>query len=182
MHQAGKQNTEKTLELALNTAQQQNIIHLVVASTNGYTARTALTMIANTKIKLVVITHAAYFREGNPQEFDVNLRQEIEMAGHVVHTGVHLLRGLGRAIKNKMGWSEEDLVANTLKILGQGLKVCAEVAAIATDAGLVPYPGKIISVAGTGYGADTACVISTEPSVKFFDLKIHEIITKPYIF
>ncbi|HCU05658.1 MAG: hypothetical protein A2X77_05175 [Gammaproteobacteria bacterium GWE2_42_36] len=181
-YEAGKQNTMRTLELAFNAAKQQEISHLVIASTVGDTARAALKMVDHSNMKLVVITHAANFRAGTAQEFNADLREEIENAGHYVHSGVHVLCGLGRAIKSKMGWSEEELVASTLRILGQGMKVCIEIAAIATDAGMVPHPGKVISVAGTGYGADTACVISTAPSSRFFDLKVHDVITKPYVF
>jgi uncharacterized protein len=178
---AGKHNTDKAIELAVKTAQEKKISHLVVASTIGDTARAALAAVKETAINLVIVTHAAHFRD-EVQEFDGSLRKEIENAGHVVYTGTHTMYGIGRAIRNKMGWSEEDLVANTLRIFSQGVKVCVDIVAMATGAGLLPYPGKVVAVGGTGYGADTVCVVSTAPSFKFFDIKVHEIITKPYEF
>lgn len=90
-----------------------------------------------------------------------------------------VLRSLGTALRDKFGGSEQEIVANTLRILGQGVKVCAEITAMASDAGLIPQE-NIIAVAGTGSGADTALVIFPQPSNRFFDIKIREFLAKPY--
>lgn len=180
---AGKQNTEKALELAIAAAKEHGISHIVVASTKGDTARAALAAVKNTGLTLVVVTHSSSFRElDGSQEFDAGLRKEIQDAGHHVHTGVHLLRGLGRAIKDKVGWSDEDVVANTLRLFGQGMKVCCEIVAMAVDAGLAPCPGNVVSVAGTARGADTVAVIGAAPSHKFFNIKVRQIVAKPFDF
>jgi hypothetical protein len=63
-------------------------------------------------------------------------------------------------------------------MLGQGIKVCVEIAAMACDAGLAP-PGDVIAVAGTGQGADTACLIKGDSSNRFFQIKVREILAKP---
>jgi hypothetical protein len=52
---------------------------------------------------------------------------------------------------------------------------------MACDAGLIP-PEEVIAVAGTGRGADTAAIVKAESSNRFFDIKIREIIIKPYEF
>lgn len=64
-------------------------------------------------------------------------------------------------------------------MLGQGVKVCVEIAGMAADAGLVPYGEEIIAVAGSGTGADTALVITPAHSNNFFDTSVKEIICKP---
>ncbi len=179
---AGAQHTDEALEIAINTARKHGISHLVVAGTKGDTARKALTAVRETGLKLVVVTHSTGFGKDGVQEFDPELREEIESAGHRVYTGVHVLRGLGKAVKNRVGWSEEELVAHTLRIFCQGVKVCVEMAAMAADAGMVPCPGDIVAVAGTGRGADTVAVIATAPSHKFFDIKVRSIVAKPFDF
>jgi len=73
-----------------------------------------------------------------------------------------------------------DIVANTLRIFGQGTKVTCEIILMATDSGLVGTDEDIIAIAGTGKGADTAVVLSLVNSHNFFDLKIKEILCKPH--
>ena len=53
---------------------------------------------------------------------------------------------------------------------------------MAADAGLVRTDEDVISIGGTGKGADTALLIQPANSSNFFDLKIKEIICKPSIF
>ncbi len=52
---------------------------------------------------------------------------------------------------------------------------------MSADAGLIPF-SDVISVAGTGRGADTAAVIEANSSNKFFDIKLREYLVKPYDF
>jgi len=181
-NRAGRQHTDKAIEVAVGAAREHGISHLVVASTKGDTARKALAAVRESGLKLVVVTHSSSFGELGAQEFDPELRKEIEEAGYHVHTGVHVLRGLGKAIKNKVGWGEEELVANVLRIFCQGIKVCVEIAAMATDAGMVPCPGDVVTVGGTARGADTVAIVATAPSHKFFDLKVRRIVAKPFDF
>jgi hypothetical protein len=63
-------------------------------------------------------------------------------------------------------------------MLGQGVKVCVEIAAMACDAGLAPAD-DVICVAGTGQGADTACLIKADSSNRFFQIRVREILAKP---
>ena len=179
---AGAQNTDKAIEIAIKTAKERNITHLVVASTKGETARKTLEAVKGTALKLVVVTHSTGFSAPGTQEFNAGLRKEIEAAGHHVCTGVHMLRGLGKAIKNRIGYSEEELVASLLRIFGQGIKVCVEITAMATDAGLIPCPGDVVAVAGSGRGADTVAVIGAAPSHDFFNMKVRAIVAKPFDF
>jgi hypothetical protein len=67
----------------------------------------------------------------------------------------------------------------SLRILGQGFKVCVEISSMALDAGLIPYGIEVITVGGTGRGADTATVVLPAHSNQFFETKVKEIICKP---
>jgi hypothetical protein len=50
---------------------------------------------------------------------------------------------------------------------------------MAADAGLIPLDKKVVSVAGSHAGSDTAMVITPSTSNRIRDLKLHEIIVKP---
>jgi hypothetical protein len=90
------------------------------------------------------------------------------------------LAGVDRAVRLKFGGLyPAEIIAAALRMLGQGVKVCVEIAGMALDAGLIPYGEEIISVAGTGRGADTACVILPAHSNNFFETKVKEIICMP---
>ena len=64
-------------------------------------------------------------------------------------------------------------------MFGSGMKVVVEIAAMATDAGMIPADKDIIVIAGSGRGADTAVVIKPANAHNLFDMVIREIIAKP---
>ncbi len=175
---AGIANTEKTLELAFRYARDNGVTHIIVASTTGHTARMLMERFPEQPFTIVVVTHNTGFKTPGGQEFPAELRDELTAHGIRVLTGTMVLRSLGTAIRGLTGYSQQDLVASTLRMLGQGIKVCAEIAAMACDAGLAP-PGDVIAVAGTGQGADTACLIKSDSSNRFFEIKVREILAKP---
>ena len=175
---AGEKNTEATLRAAFECAREQNIRKLVVASTEGGTGALTAELAEDNGVDIIVVTHNTGFSDHGIQQLKAENRARIEKAGAVIHTGTLVFRGSGSAIRKKLGWSEEELMASVLRLFGQGMKVCVEMAAMVADAGLVSGE-DIICVAGTGSGADTAVVISPAPSNKLFDLKVREIIAKP---
>jgi hypothetical protein len=59
------------------------------------------------------------------------------------------------------------------------MKVICEMAAMASDSGLIRTDEEVIIIAGTGKGADTAVVMQPAHSQDFFDMRIKEIICKP---
>jgi uncharacterized protein len=175
---AGRENTEAALKAAFEYARVHGIKHVVVASTYGDTAR-LLPGLIEPHINVVVVTHNTGFKEPGVQDFPEEIRREVMDRGVRVLTGTMVLRSLGTAIRDMGGgYSEQELIANTLRMLGQGMKVCVEITAMAADAGLIP-PEDIIAVAGTGRGADTVCVIKADSSNRFFKIKVKEVITKP---
>jgi len=50
---------------------------------------------------------------------------------------------------------------------------------MAADAGLVRVDEEIVSIGGTGRGADTAVVLQPSYVHRFFNIKVKEIICKP---
>jgi len=82
-------------------------------------------------------------------------------------------------MKNHQGVYPAYIVAQALRLLGQGVKVSAEIVAEACDAGLIPEGADVVAVAGTGKGADTVAMVEAHPSDRFFDIKIKQILAKP---
>ena len=174
----GSQNTVRTLYIALEEAKKRGIGHVVVASTTGATGVAAAEKFADTGIQVIVVSHNSGFKDEGEGQIPPDNKARIEKFGGIVHSGTMVLRGLGTAIKNKGGFSQEELVANTLRMFGQGMKVCVEMAAMAADAGLIPFD-DVICVAGTGRGADTCVLIRANSSNRFFNIKVREILAKP---
>jgi uncharacterized protein len=177
----GVENTEKTLALAKARAKELGIKTFVVASTVGGTAVKAVNAFKGSKV--TVVTHVAGFRETNTQEFTEENRKIVESKGGIIVTTAHAFGGIHRALSNAMPPAPSsaigDIVAMTLRMFGQGMKVACEIAAMAADAGLVRTDEEIIAIGGTGRGADTALVLQPEYTHRFFNLKVKEIICKP---
>ena len=176
--QAGRDNTEKTLQIAKEQTLKRGLEYLVVASTVGGTGLQAVQMLQDTEIKLIVVAHSTGMREPGQQRFVEETKQEIEKLGGVVLIGTDTLSGMAIAMRDKGAFSEETLISNVLRMFGQGIKVCVEIVAMATDANLLPL-ADVIAVAGTGRGADTAAVIAANSTNRFFDIKVREILAKP---
>jgi len=177
----GEENTVKTLALAKVRAEALGIKTIVVASTVGGTAVKAVDVFKGYKV--VVVTHVAGMREPDTQEFTEENRKAVEKKGGIILTAAHALGGIQRALSNTMPAPPSsaigDIVAMTLRMFGQGMKVACEIAAMAADAGLVRTDEEIISIGGTGRGADTAVVLQPNYVHRFFNLKVKEIICKP---
>ncbi|MGQ9678909.1 MAG: pyruvate kinase alpha/beta domain-containing protein [bacterium] len=178
-NRAGEKNTTETLSLALARAQALNIKNLVIASTTGKTAL-ALTRRANKRFNIVCVTHQAGFAQPGMSELKLSTENALKSLGVAVLRTTHLFAGIDRALRLKFGGiAPAEIVASVYRTFGEGFKVAVEIAVMALDAGLVPYGVDLISIAGTGSGADTAIVIQPTHSNRFFETKIKEIICKP---
>lgn len=172
----GPQNTGVTVEAALRRAQELGIKYIVVASNSGKTAK----KFAGKGLEVIWVTHHVGFAGPGECEVDPHLREELTGAGVRILTTTHLLAGVDRALRLKFGGLyPAEIIASALRIFGQGPKVCVEIAVMALDAGLIPYGEEVIAVAGSGRGADTACVIVPAHSNHFFDTVVKEIICMP---
>ena len=174
----GRGNTERTLQIAKARAEELGIRTILVATTRGATGVRAAEEFRG--FNVVVVTHSTGFKEPNHQELTGENRQAIEAAGAKILTCQHALGGVGRAVRKKLGTYElEEIIAYTLRIFGEGMKVVCEIALMAADAGLVRTDKPVIAIAGTGRGADTAIVLRPANAQTFFDLRIMEILCKP---
>ena len=176
--QPGKQNTERTLELARRRASELNLGAVVVATSSGATGAAAARVFAG--FRLIVVTHVTGFREPDTQELLPEHRAAIEAAGGKLLTSTHAFGGLGRAVRRKLNtYQVDEIVAYTLRTFGEGMKVAMEITAMAADAGLVRCDEEVMAIGGTSGGADTAAVIKPAHVHNFFDMRVVEIVCKP---
>ena len=175
---SGKEWTYEVLKICKEYAESQGIKDIVVASTTGETGVKASEIFKG--YNLVIVTHVAGFREPGKVELLDEHRKKIEENNGKILTTTHALSGVERSIRKKFGTiGPAELIANTLRLFGEGTKVCVEIAVMAADAALIPVDRDIICIAGTGRGADTALVIKPAHSTNFFDLKVRKILCKP---
>ena len=174
----GKENTEALLKTVKDYADAFGVRDIVVASTSGETGVAASKMLHGYNV--VVVTHHTGFSELGVQQLMEEHRKEMLESGVKVFTGTHALSSVERAVRKMFNTLQPlELMASTLRLMGEGTKVCVEITLMAADAGLIPCDRDIIAVAGTGHGADTALLIKPANAARFFDLKIREIIAKP---
>ncbi|MEO0292607.1 MAG: pyruvate kinase alpha/beta domain-containing protein [candidate division WOR-3 bacterium] len=174
----GKINTEKTLQIALKRAKELGIDQIGIATTGGYTALAAMKVFKG--YHPIIVTHVTGFNKPNEQELPLKTRKKLEELGASVLTCVHSFGGIGRAVRRKMNtYQIDDIIAETLRVFGEGTKVCCEITLMAADAGLINTEKETIAIAGTGRGADTALVVKPANTQNFFDLKVKEILCKP---
>ncbi len=174
--QKGPDNTAKTLELVLAKARETGNKHIVVPSVSGESVLPLL----GQGLDITCVTHHVGFEGPGVDEMPPDRRRLLVEQGVKVLTTTHLLAGVDRAIKNKFGGIyPAEIMAFTLRIFGQGVKVAVEAAGMALDAGMIPYGKDVISLGGTGQGLDTAIIVRPAHSNNFFDTRVKEIICKP---
>lgn len=176
----GPDNTAACLEIATNSINSFDYKHLVIASTCGDTGQLFAESLKDTDLNIVVVTHSYGFKEPNSIELTHDSRERIQAAGATIYTGTMITHSLETALaKQFSGVYPTLLVAQSLRRFGEGLKVCCEMIMMAADAGLIPEGEEIITVAGTGRGADTVAILRSAASKRFLDLKVLEILAKP---
>ena len=169
----GKENTPEVIQLVQERAQARGINRFVVASTRGNTARHFLETVTGTGHRLVIVPWQYGFKSED-QPFPPELVSELRAKNHQVHFGTMLFH-----TTEFYGTNAPQAMANLLRTFGQGVKVCLEILLMACDGGRVRIGEKVVVVAGTGSGADTALVATSAPTTKLSSLRIHEIICKP---
>jgi len=172
----GKTNTEQALYAAKKRAEELQINEIVIASTTGESAFRALEIFD--QANLTIVTYHCGFRKPFESVMKEKVKKELQQKASVI-SATHALSGIERAIAKKhSGIYPTLLVADVLRLFGQGTKVAIEISVMAADGGTLTG-GDIISIGGSGRGADTALVIKPAGQSDFFDLKVKEIICKP---
>jgi len=167
------ENTDITFGLVQDRLTALGIRKLVLASTTGATAGKAVDFFKERGVKLIIIPHQFDFvRKTNP--FPQELVKTLRESGHEVHFGTMLFH-----TENLYESTIPTLMANLLRCFSQGVKVCVEIVLMATDAGYLTSGEKVIAIAGTGRGSDTALVMQAASSRNMKKLRVNEILCKP---
>lgn len=179
----GPDNTAPAARAAARRAVELGLGDVVVASNTGATARTVLEELRSAGVdrpNLVVVTHHVGFRSDGHDEMEPAAREELAAAGVRLLTTTHLFGGVERAVTREFGGLYPGgLIAHTLRLFGQGTKVAVEAAVMALDAGLIPHGRDILSLGGSGRGADTALVVRPAHARAFFDTRVVEVVCRP---
>ncbi len=182
---AGKwrENTAAVVDIVGKELKGSRIKHVVLATCTGYTgAQFAPLAKANPKISFVGVKMATAIDTIYKVKWNARYGKAMEQAGIGLFGGTHALTGgVDRALSAKFdgGFPPSAIVAHTLYLFSQGMKVCVEIIAMACDGGLLPEGVQVVSCAGTGNGADTVIVATSAASANLFDMKIHRILAMP---
>jgi len=186
----GPKNTEETLLLAKQRALELGLNYVVVATRLGDTALKAAEILKGTPIKVVAVSHQYGFVEPGKILVSPVVQKELQERGVRLTTSTMVLSMTGKPFRPQWARSEYpqylttfplDVISDTLRMFCQGMKVCVEIVVMAADTGAIPLEREVISIAGTGRGADTAIVAKPAYMQNIFDVRIREIIAKPRI-
>lgn len=172
---AGKVNTDTTLQLAKERAEELGIKKVVLASSSGFTAQRALDVFRDTDIQLHVVGTSR-------QSFQRDVLTMLEN------------RGIPVKFSSEVDYTYPDSVRNAFRKLSEGMKVVMDLGMILREEGFVAEKEEIVAIGGTGPlgfdaggGVDTAVVMIPQRSDAFNHLPenkaqrrvIKEIICKP---
>lgn len=174
----GEHNTEEVFRIVKKRAEELGVKTILVASTSGKTAAEAVKALNG--LRVIAVGFATGMREPDVQPLKPEYKQTIESQGGIALNTTHTLAGLSASVRNKYnspGFA--DIIADTLRIFGHGMKVAVEIAMMAADSGLVRTDEDVISIGGRSTGADTAILLKPVNANRFFDLQVREILCKP---
>lgn len=177
----GPANTEETLKLAISAAKERGY-EIVVATTRGGTAVRTLELAREMGYEgnIVAVTHVFGFMKPGVNTLPDEARRFLNDSGVRTVTAAHALSGAERGVSKVFhGVYPAELIAATLRMLGQGVKVCVEIALMALDNGAIAYGKPVVCIAGTGSGADTCCIVTPSYTASLLDTKVNEILCKP---
>jgi len=174
----GEKNTAETFAAVKVRAEELNITDIVIASTRGGTGLAAVDAFPG--FNVVIVPHVTGLREPGIQTMSEDIQVKICEKGGTIVIASHAFLGVDRAVQTKFDTvGPAGIIAQVLRMFGQGMKVVVEIVAMAADAGVIPIDKDVIAIAGSGRGADTAIVVRAANTHRLFDTVIKEIIAKP---
>ncbi|MFW9883189.1 MAG: pyruvate kinase alpha/beta domain-containing protein [Candidatus Thorarchaeota archaeon] len=180
--EASSEHTNAVFEVVEGfLSEHEEIRKVVVATTSGTTGAAAAKRFS--KHDVIVVSHHTGFSAPNENELDESERMSIEKSGAKLLTTTHAFAGVARGIRKDVGtWTPTEMMAIAYRTFCEGTKVCAEIAMMTADAGLVRVNEDVVCIAGTGFGADTAWLVTPANTNRFPELKMKACICKPLKF
>ena len=168
---AGVQNTKEVLKIALERYQRGDIEAVVLASTYGESARQAAQVFAGCGAKLLVVGEVL---DGKTSPPDETCRELEAMCHHVLW---------GATLSDMSAFTRDQtasVIMDCFRRVSEGFKVACEIVLMAASEGYLQPGRKVLAIAGTHQGSDTAVVATAATFAHFKDFEINEILCKPY--
>lgn len=178
----GKHNTDEACRIAIERAKQLGA-PIISATTDGDAGRRLCELAEELGFTgpVVIVTHAYGSRVPGENVLKEDAREAMKAYGATLVTAAHALSGAERGISTQFkGIYPVEIMAQTLRILSQGIKVVVEIGSMALDAGAVAYGIPVVALGGTAHGLDTAVVMQPAHANRILDTNIHEILCMPY--
>ncbi len=175
----GKVNTAQAQKIAIECAKERGL-DIVCATTGGESALSILQLSEELgyRGKITIVTHVYSYEHQNDMPEDI--REQVSAKAYRVVTAAHALsageRGISAMFK---GNYPLEIIAQTLRMFSNGVKVCVEIALMAVDNGAITAGRPVVCVGGSSHGSDTVCIVSPAPSADLYKTKINEILCKP---
>jgi uncharacterized protein len=173
--EGGPEHTIATIEAAKEAAHELGINKILVASTTGDSALEAAERLKGKGIKLIAVGHQNGFPVPG-QRFKPENIEKLKILGAQICLGTDVLTNSIRQ-RERLGHSPVSIITQTLTTLK--IKVNVEIVLKATDAGIITPGERVISLAGSHSGLDTAVVLEAQDSSKPLDFKLREIVAIP---
>ena len=153
----GKENTEKTLELAAARARELGIKEAVLATSKGDTGCRALEILKG--LRIVVVTYHCGFKEPFKHVMSESVRSQLQNKGVTVVTASHALSG-HRALGGRPAFGRLPVAPDCrhAQALRPGHESGRGGRGHGRDAGALSGQ-DIVAIGGSGRGADTALVL-----------------------
>lgn len=171
----GAEHTDALIDVVKEAAADLGVKKIVVASTSGDSAVRVAEKLAGTDVTIVAVGHQSGFPAPG-QRFKVENIERLRSLGADVCLGTDVLTNSIRQ-RDRLGASPLSIITQMLSTLK--MKVNIEVVLKATDGGYLTPGERVISLAGSHVGLDTAIVFEAQDSAKILDLKLGEIIAIP---
>jgi hypothetical protein len=174
--EGGPEHTDETLDITFKAAKMLDIGKVIVASTSGETGVKTAERSKGTGVEVIVVGHQTGYPTPGVNQFKQENIKKIEALGANVVLSSDVLTNSIRQ-RRRLGASPLSLITQTLIMMK--VKVNVEIILKAADAGLLAPGERVISVAGSHWGADTVVVFEAHDSANILDLRPLEIIAIP---
>ncbi|WP_259700012.1 pyruvate kinase alpha/beta domain-containing protein [Geotoga petraea] len=160
-----EKNTINCIQKTVDFCTENHIKKIIINSTTGFTAKKAMETIKTQNLELIFVTHMSGYKEESINEFDLNLKKQIEKNGYKIFTGTHILKGIEASFqKYYNGIYPSIIFADALRTVSQGTKVIIESSIMVKDAGLISKDEWVAVISGSHRGADTSAFIKPSHS------------------
>lgn len=162
----------KRLEKFQKIIDKEKIRNIILASTTGKTGLAALDIFNNKKYNVIIVKHCPGY---DYRDMTKDVKEKIQKQFKLLQS-TEPFGGLDISIGKKYNLinpTHLGLIEDVLKIIGEGFKVCVEIAMMVVDAGIIKDGELVASIAGSGGQIpDTLVIAKATSSTNLFQFKV----------